>query len=143
MPALRNRTMGIKVTDEEHERLERRAEARGLTMSDWGREVLLAELERGEEASPDTILAEVLGVRMLLLNTINRLLRGEGMTPEELRKADRPRRPGQIPQAGQDHRAAEDQEETATRRSQRQRITVDKTSTEDKTSTSPLFPPQK
>lgn len=86
MPALRNRTMGIKVTDEEHERLERRAEARGLTMSDWGREVLLAELERGEEASPDTILAEILGVRMLLLNTINRLLRGEGMTPEELRK---------------------------------------------------------
>lgn len=38
MPAVRNRTIGIKVTDEEHEQLEAQAEARGLTLSDWGRE---------------------------------------------------------------------------------------------------------
>ena len=86
MPALRTRTIGIKVTEDEQERLEGQAEARGLTMSDWGREVLLAELERGETPSAETVLAEVLAVRMLLLNTINRLLRGEGMTNDEMRQ---------------------------------------------------------
>jgi hypothetical protein len=60
MPALRTRTIGIKVTEEEQQQLEAQAEARGLTMSDWGPEVLLAELERGEEASADTVLAEVI-----------------------------------------------------------------------------------
>lgn len=41
MPAVRSRTMGIKVTDEEYEQMEAEATARGQTMSDWGREVLL------------------------------------------------------------------------------------------------------
>jgi hypothetical protein len=86
LPRLRSVTVSTKVSEEEYAQLEKQAEARGVTVSEWCREVLLAERERGEEASPDTILAEVLGVRMLLLNTINRLLRGEGMMPEELRK---------------------------------------------------------
>jgi hypothetical protein len=55
-------------------------------MSYWFREVLLSELVRGETPSSETVLAEVLAVRMLLLNTINRLLRGEGMTNEEMRQ---------------------------------------------------------
>jgi hypothetical protein len=37
--------MGIKMTDEEHEQLEALAEARGQTISDWGREVLLTKLD--------------------------------------------------------------------------------------------------
>jgi hypothetical protein len=84
MPALRNRTMGIKVTDEEHERLERRAEMRGLTMSDWGREVLLAELIA--HPAEQIILAEILGLRMLYLNTIQILGAGRELTTDDLRK---------------------------------------------------------
>lgn len=78
MPTVRNRTMGIKVTDEEYEQLEALAQARGLTMSDWGCEVLLAELI----AHPveQIILAEILGLRMLYLNTIQILGAGRELT---------------------------------------------------------------
>ncbi len=68
MPAVRNRTIGIKVTDEEHEQLEALAEGRGQTMSDWGREVLLNQI--GEPAGSDVVLAEVMALRGIVLNLI-------------------------------------------------------------------------
>ena len=63
---LRNKSVGTKVSDEEYAQLEKLAEARGLTLSEWLRELVLAELiahpadKRGQPELSDlscTILA--------------------------------------------------------------------------------------
>lgn len=69
MPAVRSRTMGIKVTDEEYEKMEAEATARGQTMSDWGREVLLNQI--GEPSGHSVVLAEVMALRAIVTNVMN------------------------------------------------------------------------
>ncbi len=86
MPDLRTRSAGAKVTEKEYAQIEKLAEARGLNVGEWCREVLLTELEQGEAPSAETILTEVLAVRMLLLNTQAALLRGETMSTEQMQK---------------------------------------------------------
>ncbi len=53
-------------------------------MSEWAREVLLRELE-GRQARPadETLLAEVLALRTILLNAFYKLAQGEKLTAEE------------------------------------------------------------
>jgi alpha-glucuronidase len=88
MPELRTRSAGAKVTDKEYAEIEKLAEARGLNVGEWCREVLLAEVERAgvshEAPSAETVLAEVMALRMLVLNMVGTLLRGEGMTTEKI-----------------------------------------------------------
>jgi hypothetical protein len=86
MPGLRTRSAGAKVTDEEYGEIEKRAEARGLTVGEWCREVILAEVERAEGPSPENVMAEVMAVRLLLPNMVGKLLQGERMTAEEIQK---------------------------------------------------------
>jgi len=75
-PILRSRSIGTKVSDEEYAQLEKLAEARGLTLSEWLRELVLAELIA--HPAEQVILAEVLALRMLYLNTVQVLGRGRG-----------------------------------------------------------------
>ena len=84
MPAVRNRTMGIKVTDEEYEQLEAEAERRGLTLSDWGREVLVNQI--GDPAGHDVVLAEMMALRTIVLNVVSAQARGETMSEERIRE---------------------------------------------------------
>jgi hypothetical protein len=71
------------VSEEEYARLE--ALAGGRAMSEWVREVLLRELD-GSQPRPaeETVLAEVLALRTILLNAFYRLAEGEKLTAEEL-----------------------------------------------------------
>ena len=65
-PPFRTKSVGTKVSEAEFAMLEERARAKGLTLSEWVREALLAgpvELEAGE-----VVLAEVLALRSLFLN---------------------------------------------------------------------------
>jgi len=80
-PVFRRKSIGTKVSEEEYARLE--ALAQGRTMSEWVREVLLGELE-GKPARPaeETLLAEVLGLRTILLNLHFTLAQGEAITAE-------------------------------------------------------------
>jgi hypothetical protein len=93
MPAVRNRTVGVKVTDEEYEQLEAEAERRGVTMSDWGREVLLSQI--GDPAGHDVVLAEVMALRTIVINVLSAQAQGESMTREKIadliRHADKER----------------------------------------------------
>jgi hypothetical protein len=82
--ALRNRSIGTKVSEEEFARLEKLAEERGLTLSEWLRELALAELIA--HPADEIILAEVLGLRMLFLNTVQALGKQGEVTTEQLRK---------------------------------------------------------
>jgi len=53
-PPLRTKTLGTKVSEEEFAKLEALASERGLTLSEWCRETLLANVNRQEEKSADS-----------------------------------------------------------------------------------------
>jgi len=83
----RTRSAGAKITDEEYAHLEALAQARGLTLGEWCRDVLLAQL-KPSVASPseETILAEVLGLRMIMINLLRALGNEETLTAEKVQK---------------------------------------------------------
>ena len=81
---LRNKSIGTKVSEDEYAALEKLAEARGLTLGEWFRELVLAELIA--HPAEQVILAEVLALRMLYLNTVQILGRGRELGTEDLRK---------------------------------------------------------
>jgi len=83
-PVLRNRSIGTKVSEEEYAALEKLGSSRGLTLSEWFRELALAELVA--HPADEIILSEVLALRMLYLNTVQILGAGRELGTEELRK---------------------------------------------------------
>lgn len=82
-PVIRRKSIGTKVSEEEYARLE--ALTGGRAMSEWVREVLLHEVD-GRQARPaeETVLAEVLALRTILLNAFYKLAQGEKLTTEEM-----------------------------------------------------------
>jgi hypothetical protein len=87
MAISRTRSAGAKVTDEEYRQLETIAQARGLTLGEWCREVLLAQLDRPPSSfAEETILAELVGLRMIVINLLNTLGTGGRLQREEVEK---------------------------------------------------------
>jgi len=87
MPAdqIRNRTVGCKMSDSEYERLSAVVETEGMTLGEWCREVLLERVDgRKPSVIEETLLAEVLALRTILLNAFYKLAQGEKLTAEEL-----------------------------------------------------------
>jgi mobilization protein NikA len=78
-PPLRTKSIGFKVSEEEYAQLETAAQADGRTLGEWCREVIL----RGGSASDDPALAEIVGVRLLLVNVLGPVAAGEKVTPEK------------------------------------------------------------
>jgi hypothetical protein len=76
-PPLRTKSIGFKVSEEEYAQLETAAQADGRTLGEWCREVIL----RGG-ASDDPALAEIIGVRLLLVNVLQPMAAGETVTAE-------------------------------------------------------------
>jgi hypothetical protein len=88
MPGLRTRSAGTKVTEEEYAQIEKQAEARGQNVSEWCRDAILREMRGGPVGEPihGPALAEILGVRLLLVNVLRPLAAGEKMAPERFDK---------------------------------------------------------
>jgi hypothetical protein len=83
----RTRSAGTKVTEQEYTQLEVLAQTRGLTLGEWCRDVLLAQLKPSVVSLPEeTILAEVLGLRMIMINLLRALGNEETLTPEKVQK---------------------------------------------------------
>jgi hypothetical protein len=80
----RNTTVCLKLTEEEARLLDELATAKGMARSEWMRDVILRQL-RGRSAS-DPSLAEILGVRLLLVNVLRPLAAGQRLTPEAFDK---------------------------------------------------------
>jgi hypothetical protein len=79
----RTRTVGCKMTDNEYERLSAVAEGDGMTLGEWVREVLLERVDgRKPSVIEETLLAEVLALRTILLNAFYKLAQGEKLTEE-------------------------------------------------------------
>jgi hypothetical protein len=69
-----------KLTKEERGTVTEFAKSQGLPRGEWIRDVILREV-RGTSAS-DPSLAEILGVRLLLVNVLRPLAAGQRLTPE-------------------------------------------------------------
>jgi hypothetical protein len=84
-PTLRTKSIGTKVSDDEYAQMEAQAAARELTLSEWCREVLLANVNgQPREPSRDNVLAEVQALRAIVLNLFYASLRGEAITEERM-----------------------------------------------------------
>ena len=80
----RNATVCLKLTQQEVQLLDQIATAKGMARSEWMRDVILREL-RGDSAN-DPSLAEILGVRLLLVNVLRPLAAGQRLAPETFDK---------------------------------------------------------
>ena len=90
-PSLRTKSIGTKVTEEEYAKLELTAQARGKTLGEWCREVILAssnaqapkgQLSDGSEAL--ALMAEFAALRTILLNVLFKEANGETLTAEQM-----------------------------------------------------------
>jgi hypothetical protein len=82
---LRARTASTKVTDSEFAEMEAFASQRGQKVSEWIRQTLLGEARNPENsATAFHLFTELVGIQLLLMNTLGPLIRGEKMTVEHL-----------------------------------------------------------
>jgi len=82
MPSLRTKSISTKVTDEEYAQFE--ALAGEQTISEWVRDVLLKATK--PNAGEQTVLAELLALRTILLNMHFAVSQGQTLTAEEMQK---------------------------------------------------------
>jgi hypothetical protein len=83
----RNMTLNTKLTELEFAEVEQFCEVRNVAFGEWVREVVLREVRGSEERlGTVTLLGEITGLRLLLINTLEPLLRGEKMTPEQFKE---------------------------------------------------------
>jgi len=81
----RSRSIGTKLTPDEERQILTAAEAEGKAPSEWARDLLLrgaVASNRGEMEMH--IFTELIGIQMLLMNTLEPLLRGEKLAQEQL-----------------------------------------------------------
>ncbi|HET9281387.1 MAG TPA: hypothetical protein VFR24_05445 [Candidatus Angelobacter sp.] len=81
---VKEKIVNTRVSENEYQELEKRALAAGKRLSTWMRDVLLRELDEQEPLT--LLLAEILGIRMILLNVLEPLARGQSISPEESEK---------------------------------------------------------
>jgi hypothetical protein len=80
----RNTTVCLKLTQQEVKLLDQLATAKGVARSEWMRDVILRELRR--DSANDPSLAEIIGVRLLLVNVLRPLAAGQVLAPEAFDK---------------------------------------------------------
>jgi hypothetical protein len=82
----RDRTVSTKLTEAEFAQVERLAGDRGQWISEWVREVLLDAVRESEPQRQKATFAELQAIRLLLINTLEPLLRGEKMTSDQFKE---------------------------------------------------------
>jgi hypothetical protein len=89
-PALRTKSIGFKVSEEEYAQLEAAAQAGGRTLGEWCREVMLASANgqppkaTGTGTEAQALMGELVGLRTILLNVLFKQANGESLTAEEM-----------------------------------------------------------
>jgi hypothetical protein len=84
-PLARNRILSARFTDSEYVALESFAWSKGKTLAEWVRDVVLHSLEGTSQPHMDMhIFTELVGIQMLLMNTLEPLLRGDRLAQEQL-----------------------------------------------------------
>ena len=79
------RSIGIRVTEPEYFALQREAYEHNQTLSEWGRtKVLGTSAAYDHNGLSKHIFTELVGVQLLLMNTLPALLRGDHMPAEQV-----------------------------------------------------------
>jgi hypothetical protein len=76
----RSQSLNTKLTPTEFAAVQAAATAQRCALGEWVRDVILRELKRGSARNPS--LAEILGVRLLLVNVLRPLAAGQTVAPE-------------------------------------------------------------
>lgn len=83
--AARSRSIGTKLTPAEEKQVLAAAEAQGKALSEWAREQLLRAVEISKQNQMELhMFTELVGIQTLLVNTLEPLLCGEKLTPEQV-----------------------------------------------------------
>ena len=81
----RSRSIGTKLTPDEERQILAAAEAEGKAPSEWARDLLLRGAVASDQGEMEMhIFTELVGIQMLLMNTLEPLLRGEKLAQEQL-----------------------------------------------------------
>jgi hypothetical protein len=80
----RNQSLNTKLTPTEFAAVQVAAAAHGCALGEWVRDVILRELRGGSAGDPS--LAEILGVRLILVNILRPLVAGQKLAPEAFDK---------------------------------------------------------
>lgn len=81
----RTRTIGVRVTEAEHVALEAEAWKAGKTVADWARDQILRRPGfHGFSSLDEHLFTELVGIQLLLMNTLGPLLRGDRLTAQQL-----------------------------------------------------------
>jgi hypothetical protein len=82
----RDRTVSTKLTEAEFALIEHLAGDRGQWISEWVRDVLLDAARDSEPQRQKATFAELQAIRLLLINTLEPLLRGEKMSSDQFKE---------------------------------------------------------
>src|ERR1700761_4906016 len=83
-PAVRDRQIGVRLTENEYRSMEHTAWSSGQKVADWARDQLLQRMERVEEDQLSAhVFTELVGLQMLLMGFFGPLLQGQQLTPEQ------------------------------------------------------------
>ena len=80
----RNITLNTKLTRTEFAEVERHCESLGLDFGEWLRGLVLREVRN--DAGRLALISEVISLRLILINTLEPLLRGDKMTGEQFKE---------------------------------------------------------
>jgi hypothetical protein len=81
----RSRNLSTKLTASEAKAVEEAASRAGKTPSEWARDLLLRGVVIGSQTPMEMhIFTELVGIQMLLMNTLEPLLRGDKIAQEQL-----------------------------------------------------------
>ena len=81
----RSRNLSTKLTTDEAKAVEEAASRAGKTPSEWARDLLLGSVVVGSHTDMEMhIFTELVGLQMLLMNTLEPLLRGDKIAQEQL-----------------------------------------------------------
>ena len=83
--ARRSRNLSTKLTAREADAVEEAASREGKTPSEWARDLLLGSVVVGSYTQMEMhIFTELVGIQMLLMNTLEPMLRGDKIAQEQL-----------------------------------------------------------
>jgi len=81
----RSRNLSTKLTAREADAVEEAASREGKTPSEWARDLLLGSVVVGNHTRMEMhIFTELVGIQMLLMNTLEPMLRGDKIAQEQL-----------------------------------------------------------
>jgi len=83
----RNRSLNTKLTATEAAAVDAAAGTEGKAVGEWLRDLVFRELGRGtSQLQSLAAIGEIAGLRLLLINTLEPLLRGDKMTTEQFKE---------------------------------------------------------